>query len=156
MTPIQYLVGDATNPAVEPGKPAIIAHVCNDAGGWGAGFVLAISRQWPAPEASYRAMAGRSLVLGTVEFVPVGGGIEVANMIAQRGFGHRGGIPLSYLALGECLKIVALRAVEIGASVHVPRIGCGLAGGKWEAVEQLVRDSLSQRNVEVCVYDLPF
>ncbi|MEV6001124.1 Appr-1-p processing protein, partial [Streptomyces griseomycini] len=24
----------------------VIAHVCNDIGGWGKGFVLAVSRRW--------------------------------------------------------------------------------------------------------------
>src|SRR4029077_8760714 len=29
--------------------------VCNDAGGWGKGFVIAVSRRWPEPERRYRA-----------------------------------------------------------------------------------------------------
>ncbi len=33
----------------------MVAHVCNDIGGWGKGFVLAVSRRWPEPEAAYRA-----------------------------------------------------------------------------------------------------
>lgn len=43
MTQIIYLKGDATNPIAKGNK--IIAHICNDAGGWGKGFVLAISRK---------------------------------------------------------------------------------------------------------------
>ena len=39
MTAIQYLTGDATAPTASGNK--IIAHVCNDIGGWGKGFVLA-------------------------------------------------------------------------------------------------------------------
>lgn len=49
---IQYITGDATDPT--GGGNKIIAHVCNDIGAWGAGFVLAISRRWPQPEAEYR------------------------------------------------------------------------------------------------------
>ena len=37
--------------------------------------------------------------------------------------------------------------------VHLPRIGCGLAGGKWEQVEPLVQQFLSARGVAVTVYD---
>lgn len=44
MKTIQYLKGDATNPQVEGNK--IITHICNDIGGWGKGFVLAISKRW--------------------------------------------------------------------------------------------------------------
>jgi O-acetyl-ADP-ribose deacetylase (regulator of RNase III) len=52
MTKLHYIVGDATSPLGD-GK-RIVVHVCNDIGGWGAGFVLAISRRWTAPEESYR------------------------------------------------------------------------------------------------------
>ncbi|MFE0817971.1 GNAT family N-acetyltransferase [Streptomyces sp. NPDC058794] len=53
MSEIRYVRGDATVPSVKGVK--VIAHVCNDLGGWGKGFVLAISRRWPEPEAAYRA-----------------------------------------------------------------------------------------------------
>jgi len=52
MTGITYLKGDATQPQTKGNK--IIAHICNDLGGWGKGFVLAISNRWPEPEAEYR------------------------------------------------------------------------------------------------------
>src|SRR5262249_13954931 len=52
MKEIQYLQGDATSPQAKGDK--IIAHICNDLGGWGKGFVLAVSRRWSEPEASYR------------------------------------------------------------------------------------------------------
>ncbi len=42
MTTIQYLKGDATSPQAKGTK--IIAHICNDIGGWGKGFVLAVSK----------------------------------------------------------------------------------------------------------------
>jgi len=35
---ITYLVGDATQPQGEGVK--VIAHICNDIGAWGAGFVI--------------------------------------------------------------------------------------------------------------------
>ena len=36
---IHYVTGDATDP---PHRQAIIAHIVNDCGAWGAGFVLAL------------------------------------------------------------------------------------------------------------------
>ncbi len=51
-TDIQYVKGDATNPA-GPGSK-IIVHICNDVGGWGKGFVVALSNRWPEPEKQYR------------------------------------------------------------------------------------------------------
>jgi O-acetyl-ADP-ribose deacetylase (regulator of RNase III) len=44
MGEISYVKGDATSPQARGIK--IIGHVCNDLGGWGKGFVLAVSRRW--------------------------------------------------------------------------------------------------------------
>jgi len=52
MKPITYIKGDATNPQAKGTK--IIIHICNNLGGWGKGFVLAISKRWKAPEEAYR------------------------------------------------------------------------------------------------------
>src|SRR5260221_4848523 len=68
---ISYLIGDATAP--DRRRPAVIAHVCKDSGGWGKGFVLAISRRWPEPEAAYRRWArhGPDFGLGMIQLVTV-------------------------------------------------------------------------------------
>jgi O-acetyl-ADP-ribose deacetylase (regulator of RNase III) len=52
VTPLRIIKGDATSPQDKGRK--VIAHVCNDLGGWGKGFVLAVSRRWPEPERDYR------------------------------------------------------------------------------------------------------
>jgi O-acetyl-ADP-ribose deacetylase (regulator of RNase III) len=156
MTPIRYLTGDATDP--QAAGPKIVAHVCNDLGGWGKGFVVAVSARWPQPEADYRAWhkagAGGGFALGAVRFVPVRADIVVANMIGQHGIktGSKGS-PIRYEAIDAALARVAEKAVELGASVHMPRIGCGLAGGKWERVEPLVARNLAAHGVAVTVYD---
>ncbi len=147
---INYVIGDATLPIGD--GPKIIAHVCNNQGAWGAGFVLALSRRWTAPEYSYREWARKStpLPLGTVQIVRVEEDILVANMIAMKGVGAG---TLRYDALVDCLGSVSIRAVPVGASIHMPRIGCGLAGGSWDKVEPIVRRELNGLNVTV--YDLP-
>jgi O-acetyl-ADP-ribose deacetylase (regulator of RNase III) len=48
---------------------------------------------------------------------------------------------------------VAIKAAELDASVHMPRIGCGLAGGDWSRVEPLILRRLVERGVAVTVYD---
>jgi O-acetyl-ADP-ribose deacetylase (regulator of RNase III) len=152
MTPITYLIGDATQPRGD--GPKIIVHVCNDIGAWGAGFVIALSRRWPQPEAAYRSLAARPL--GLVQFVKVSPGITVANMVAQHGIGRGrdGSIPLRYDALADCLAKVTEQALSSGASVHMPRIGCGLAGGEWSKVETIIESTLCAFDVPVFVYDL--
>jgi len=37
----------------------------------------------------------------------------------------------------------------------MPRIGCGLAGGDWSRVEEIINEVLIEAGVEVYVYDLP-
>lgn len=156
MSAITYVRGDATAPQGKGVK--LIAHVCNDLGGWGKGFVLAVSRRWPEPEAAYRhwhrERARNDFGLGAVQFVQVGPYTWVANMVGQRGMrtGSKG-VPVRYEALDAGLAKVAGKAAELGASVHMPRIGCGLAGGTWARVEPLISGQLVSRGIAVTVYD---
>ncbi|WDO04989.1 macro domain-containing protein [Streptomyces murinus] len=156
MPEITFVRGDATTPS---GKgPKIIAHVCNDIGGWGKGFVLALSRRWPEPERAYRAWhrdrAHNDFGLGAVQLVQVDPRTWVANMVGQRGIrtGSKG-VPVRYEAIDTALTGLAAHALDLGACVHMPRIGCGLAGGRWSRVEPLVTERLTGRGIAVTVYD---
>lgn len=156
MKPIQYLKGDATVPQASGVK--IIAHICNDIGGWGKGFVLAISKRWPEPEAAYRKWHRErntnNFGLGSIQVVQVGSYIHVANMIGQRGTKTgSNGVPVRYEAIAKCLATLTEHASRLGAGVHMPRIGCGLAGGSWDKIEPLITDTLSANDVPVYVYD---
>jgi O-acetyl-ADP-ribose deacetylase (regulator of RNase III) len=146
-----YVRGDATQPIK---RPAIIAHICNNAGQWGAGFTMAISARWPAPEKAYRAWSKeRDFRLGDLLLVDVEKDVWVANMVAQDNI--RGVYPpVRYDALERCLDRLAHYAKALNASVHMPRIGCGIGGGKWEEVENLILETLPVAP-NVCVYDLP-
>jgi len=155
MNTIKYIKGDASDPQAKGKK--IIAHVCNDQGGWGAGFVLAISKRWKEPEQDYREWVaykkrdGNNPNLGNIRVVQTSRhDISVANMIAQKGFG---GVAIKYDKLRECLRKLCEVAQEQGASVHMPRIGCGLAGGSWNKVEPIIEEELCNKGVEVTVYD---
>jgi O-acetyl-ADP-ribose deacetylase (regulator of RNase III) len=148
MADIKYVKGDATQPIGEGNK--IIVHVCNDIGAWGAGFVLAISKKWKQPEIAYHLMKDKSL--GKVDFIRVENDIMIANMIAQKGIGRdpEGNPPINYGALRITLNEVNRQAYMTGSSIHMPRIGCGLAGGDWNKVEEIIKDVMS---VPVTVYD---
>lgn len=153
-----YTKGDATQPTGDGDR--IICHICNDVGGWGRGFVLALSRRWPEPEAAYRAWYAKresgdsGFGLGEIQTVDVGGRLSVCNMVAQRGIHTNEGVPpIRYDALDACLAKLGAHAVAQKSTVHMPRIGCGLAGGDWEKVGALVEAQLTGRGVEVTVYD---
>ncbi|MGY1948482.1 macro domain-containing protein [Nocardia asiatica] len=158
-TDIRYTRGDATAP--HGARPAVIAHIVNDRGAWGRGFVLAVSRRWPEPERAYRAWhRGREsndFALGALQLVRVEPQLWVANMIGQHGIATRRSArpPIRYDATGRCLEALADHAAAAGASVHLPRIGCGLAGGRWEQIEPLIRTHLCTRGIPVTIYDLP-
>jgi O-acetyl-ADP-ribose deacetylase (regulator of RNase III) len=156
MIPLTVLKGDATSPQAK--GPKVIAHVCNDLGGWGKGFVLAISKRWQAPERDFRAWhrgrAGNDFGLGATRLVQVGADTWVANMVGQHGLKPgSGGPPVRYEAIERCLTSLAEEALVLDASVHMPRIGCGLAGGSWERIEPIITRTLSERGVAVTVYD---
>jgi O-acetyl-ADP-ribose deacetylase (regulator of RNase III) len=160
MGTIHYKTGDATRPEGDGAK--IICHVCNDIGGWGRGFVTALSARWRMPEKQFRGWHGGAAThgpfeLGAVQFVPVEQDITVANMIGQHGI-HRGvdgSPPVRYEAIRAALAQVAEFANEHQASVHMPRIGAGLAGGDWRVIEGIIVEELCNRAVSVTVYDLP-
>ena len=56
-------------------------------------------------------------------------------------------------ALEEGLETIANKAKELSASVHMPRIGCGLAGGTWARVGAIVETKLLDAGVPTTVYD---
>lgn len=152
---IRYVHGDATDPQGPGAK--VIAHICNDAGGWGAGFVLALSRKWESPESKYREWFNEDLfryrpALGHVQYVDVDSEITVANMIAQKGYGNQPKPPIRYDALVDCLADLAVYCAGRNASVHMPRIGSKLAGGRWEIISQIVETELCEKGVDVTVY----
>ena len=156
MPTLRVIKGDATSPQAK--GPKIIAHVCNDLGGWGKGFVLAVSKRWPEPERAYRewhrGRAGNDFGLGAVQLVQVKGDTWVANMVGQRGTRTgSNGPPVRYDAIERCLVALTEHAKRLGASVHMPRIGCGLAGGRWERVEPLIAETLLAQDVATTVYD---
>ncbi len=151
---LTYIKGDATRPIGYGVK--ILAHVVNHQGGWGRGFVLALSRRWGEPERAYRSWAkskDKTFALGHVQLVKVEPALYVANMIAQDGYRSMANqVPLRYYALEDCLKELRLQANVLNATVHMPRIGCGLGGGQWTKVESLIKQELP--DVGVTIYDL--
>lgn len=153
---LKYVKGDATVP--QTGAHRMIVHICNVDGGWGAGFVLALSKRWKKPEEEYRRWYRNqtNFKFGEVQEITVQSDISVVNMLAMS-YDKAGpdGIPVRYDALKNCLKKVATLAKENNSSIHMPRIGCGLGGASWEMVEKIIIEELVSKGVNVTIYDLP-
>lgn len=155
MNKISYVKGDATDPIYS--KNRFIVHICNDLGLWGKGFVLALSRKWPGPEAAYRSLAASELptILGEFQAVPVQPGLWVINLVAQKGIKSATNVrPIQYDILEKGMNEIADYASSMDASVHMPRIGCGLGGGKWTEIEPIIERTLIDRGLDVVVYSL--
>ncbi|MPY66534.1 macro domain-containing protein [Deinococcus sp. SDU3-2] len=158
---LTYVTGDAT----EPGGtgPRLLVHVCNDIGAWGRGFVLALSKRFPEPEKAYKDWAARKtghpFELGEVQFVEVEPDLTVANLIGQHDIARKNRLterpPVRYEAIRTGLKRVREEAERTGATVHMPRIGAGVAGGDWAVIAPIIEEELAAHGIAVTVYDLP-
>lgn len=169
MPEIAYVTGDATQP--QSTGVRFIAHICNNRGGWGRGFVTALSERSPYPEEAYRkwyaegVYEGAPFELGEIQLASfTDHSTLVVNMIAQDGIRHDSSAPaaVDYIHLRFCLDKLGREAarwkdgVGVTPSIHMPRIGTGLGGGKWEQVEEAILESLVDiYGLTVTVYDLP-
>ncbi len=158
-----FVTGDITNVDFSAG-PVVIAHVVSDsARAWSRrGVAASLARAYPRAAAAFRSWAVASvdnLKLGQVHHVDVTGDdgqcITIASMVAQRGYGPGVTTRLQYDALRTCLSGVRSLAAPRNASVHLPRIGAGQAGGRWDLIEADIVSQLIAKGVPVTVYTLP-
>jgi hypothetical protein len=155
--PLQYVNGDVLNPQ---GKGLrIICMMVNDAARrWGGGIARIAATRFPEAEAAFTEWLNvlpREKRLGRVHFANVRPDLKVASLVAQHGYGPSDKPRIRYAALGRCLDEVGDEALANGASVHLPRLGTGGAGGDWQVVEQMVNDALVARGIMAVVYDPP-
>ena len=63
-------------------------------------------------------------------------------------------IPLDYAALEKGFKFIIeiFKMHKMPLTVHMPKIGCGLAGGDWNRVEEIIKNTFINSNIEVYVY----
>lgn len=155
---ITIVRGDATKPRGDGQK--IVVHVVNDATPrWGGrGFASAVARVWPDAQKDFVRCVEEDrsrLKLGSVYEYAAATGLTIVHMVAQHGYGPSPAPRIRYAALRTCLAKVAELALTAGASVHMPRIGAGEAGGSWALIEELVAGTLCAAGIHVTVYDLP-
>lgn len=154
ITELNYIKGDATKPIGEGNK--FLIHICNNQGGWGKGFVLALSKKWKQPRQKYKELLEWNL--GDIQFVKVEDDLTVVNMIAQNGYKSPSNpIPLCYDSLKKCLykTFFTISSMELdNVSIHCPRIGSDLAGGNFDVIKQMLKEVFCNNNIPVNVYEL--
>jgi hypothetical protein len=154
---LNIIKGDATKPRGTDRR--ILAFVVNDkTPRWGAGFALAMRKQWPSVQEDFINWAEthrQEFKLGNIHLSPIGSQLTAAQLICQHGYGDSAKPRLRYNSLAQCLEKLADVAIEQGASVHMPRIGSGQARGHWPMVLEMIEEYLIRRNIEVTIYELP-
>jgi len=147
------------------GSSVVVPHVCNNINLFGAGFAAETARHYPIVKENYHLL-GKSFLqnnLGYVQFVEVLSDkkyehkLVFANMIAQRGIINKTSNPrpLNYLALVKSMVGVSQyisKNFDGDIQIHAPKFGCGLAGGNWKFVEELINDIWSDKIV--FIYDI--
>ncbi|MEO1948796.1 ImmA/IrrE family metallo-endopeptidase [Thioclava sp.] len=155
--PIRLLHGDILEP--RNGGKKIICQLVNDkAVKWGGGVAKKISKRFPDAEKIYTEQLTtipQRDRLGKVVFVEVSEDLRIASLIAQEGYGPSLFPRIRYSALQACLEQVAKHAAAIGASIHMPKIGTGSAGGDWLTIEEMLDDIMVRSGLFVTVYEVP-
>jgi Zn-dependent peptidase ImmA (M78 family)/O-acetyl-ADP-ribose deacetylase (regulator of RNase III) len=151
------VVGDALAPRGTGAR--VVAQIVNDkTPNWGGGVSFAARSRFPEAQEDFRRWVDespRNLALGRTRVADVGGGVHLASMVAQHGYGESTKPRIRYAALRECLGQVREFAERTEATVHMPKIGTGLSGGNWSVVSELIDEQLVSRGLSVTIYTLP-
>ena len=155
--PLSLRHGDVLSPVGS--RPKVICQLVNDqARVWGGGVAHSAAAKFPGAQHAYAqwlmAIPKRER-LGRVHIVDVGNSTSLASLVAQEGYGPSATPRIRYAPLERCFTSVAKFALDHNADIHMPRIGVGASGGTWNMVEEIVRDAVIARGVNVTVYDLP-
>lgn len=155
--PIQILHGNALEPQGSDRK--IVCQLVNDrAAKWGGGIARKAGRKYPEAERNFSdtlLTIPNSRRLGEVIFSRATDEVTIASLIAQEGFGPSPLPRIRYAALAKGLEVVAKKAIATNASIHMPRLGTGAAGGEWTVIEEIIDDVMVRNGLSVTVYDLP-
>lgn len=151
---INYIEGSAVYPIGNNKK--LIIHGCNSLGYWGKGFVLAISKRWPFAKKEYQKWIKKdNPILGDYMIINLEKDIFLCNIITQKNIYPRYKKHFDEeafkLGLNNLVKDIIFKSYY-DISIHMPRIGCGLAGGKWSVVENIINDKIISNKIEVFVY----
>lgn len=144
------------------GSSVIVPHVCNNVDLFGAGFAAAVSSHYPVVKQNYHLLGKNFLKsnLGYVQYVKVledknyEYSLIFANMISQNGTVSKSNPrPLNYAGLVQSMidinKFINKNFKEEKVEIHAPKFGCGLAGGNWNFISELISDIWTNKKVYI-------
>jgi len=135
-----------------------IAHGVNCKNAMGSGVAKAIYTCFPDVKKQYHlAMEGMlkysfsesKYALGKIQKV-ICGEKNIFNCWTQDRYGYNNEKLANYWAIGVCFKSLSEQDIK---EIAIPKIGCGLAGGDWGIVKQIINDATLD-DLDVHVYYL--
>jgi O-acetyl-ADP-ribose deacetylase (regulator of RNase III) len=132
----------------------IIAHGVNCRGAFGSGVAGQIARLFPLAKEEYvrKFKSKEKWKLGDVQFVRVNEKLIIANCATQYNYGTDK-VHVDYDAVASIFNKIIDYAEPTGLSIAVPKIGCGLAGGDWSCVSNIIQQTLQNRKVHLEVWE---
>lgn len=151
-------------------QKGILLHGVNDAqwGAMGAGVAKALFTKWPkvrqyymvwaktndSPElvmSKWTATYSNPFKLGRLQTIKVEDDVYVTNAVTQSDPGGYCGLaPIRYQSVEECLMRLKVVQEHLKLPVHTIRLGCGLAGGSWKVIEEII----NRVGVDLTVWDI--
>lgn len=154
---IKYAHGDLRYLTGEQNR--IVCQLVNNISkSWGGGLAHQMAKRYPMAEAQYKDWIAQIPVgerLGKVHIVKPTSILLIASIVGQEGFGPSEKPRIRYQAVASGMERVAELAKEYSASVNLPRIGTGAAGGDWRQIEDIIQEKLISRGIDVTIYDPP-
>lgn len=148
----------------------VIAHGCNCHCTMGAGIAPQMARAFGADKFPMEAQQytgdvnklgtidWRELEVSTMSCIPKGytgictselrHPLIVVNAYTQFGFG--GSKPVDYEAITLCMR--KMNHEFKGKHIGLPKVGCGLAGGSWRKVKNIIKRELYNCDVTIVIY----
>lgn len=163
------------------GRADAIAHGVNCSGGFGSGFAGQIAKEFPKVRQEYlkKYNEGKEIyqpygwMLGDIQpvlvnikvtednklyYTNVDGSVPetidkyIINCATQEKYGNTyGETYIDYEAIRNCMKNLHQFSKEHLTHISIPKIGTGLGGGDWEAIENIILDEFKDTNISVYV-----
>lgn len=150
---LKVVVGNILTPNTATERGVMVCHQVNCKGVMGAGLARQIKEKHPEVFSIYRDKCSQIAVgiggLGDVQFCSVvaDAGYIVANVFGQDGYG-RSKRHTDYSALRKAFERIAVGFPTY--TIRIPYLmGCGLGGGDWQVVSEIIEETLVAAGVDV-------
>lgn len=134
------------NPTME--NPVVVLHGANCFCTMGKGVAKHLKYKYPQVfEADLATIKGDRRKLGTISVAEISPCFHIVNCYTQFEYGGDR-INADYKAIRESLEEVVRRYDERW-EIRTVQIGCGLAGGNWDKVESIMKNTFKNRKFTV-------